>query len=81
MNGGTPDEIQENLREAYFNKNNVYDINKVSNFLRMQGDENDKNPYLYYRRFIQNYYMPAIQNALKEKFKGLTLTALDSVGI
>ena len=75
VNGSTPDEIQENLREAYFNKNNVYDINKVSNFLRMQGDENDKNPYLYYRRFIQNYYMPAIQNALKEKFKGLTLTA------
>ena len=75
VNGGTPDEIQENLREAYFNKNNVYDINKVSNFLRMQGDENDQNPYLYYRRFIQNYYMPAIQNALKEKFKGLTLTA------
>ena len=75
VDGGTPDEIQENLREAYFNKNNVYDINKVSNFLRMQGDENDQNPYLYYRRFIQNYYMPAIQNALKEKFKGLTLTA------
>lgn len=43
VDGGTPDEIQENLREAYFNKNNVYDINKVSNFLRMQGDENDKN--------------------------------------
>ena len=75
VDGDTPDEIQENLREAYFNKSNVYDINKVSNFLRMQGDENDQNPYLYYRRFIQNYYMPAIQNALKEKFKGLTLTA------